>query len=124
MTTSKKVMEITRFSKSIFYRVACDCMSNKCDLTVELEKDDQTIWLNMYKHFSPSAYYGRDWDHFDFIRVFWNKIKMCFKILFLGYIEIEETTVFQDEEHIQAFIQALEEGREYLKKENADTKDN
>jgi hypothetical protein len=111
------------FKDAIFYRVACDCGDERCDLTLTLELDEHgIIFLNIYKKLRASSYWGNYWNHFDFIRVFWNKIKMTFKIWTQGYIEVEESTVFQNEDHIENFIKALEEGIVYL--QNAHSKNN
>lgn len=36
-------------------------------------------------------------------------------MLFKGYIEVEESFILRGEEHIDSFIEALEEGKQYLK---------
>lgn len=107
-----KVMKTDQFEKSVFYRVACACSDPNHDLTLELEKDDfPYISLNIFGKIRTSIYYG---DHNWFGRQ-WRRIKLSMKLLFTGYIEMQEDFLMMDNGHIDSFIKALEEGREYLK---------
>ena len=108
-------MKLGDFIDSTYYRVSCDCQSEECDLTLELQIYGQLIFLNMYKNLKASSHWGGYWNHFDFIRVWKNKIKMIWSILMKGYIEVNESTVLRGEEHIRSFIEALEEGIIYVK---------
>jgi hypothetical protein len=112
-----RVMRTNEFLDSIFYRVCCDCGDPDCDLTLEFEydKDINYVTLNIYKNLRASAHWGDYWDHFDFIRIWWNKIKMIWIILTKGYIEVCEETMLKDIEHIDNFIKALEEGKRRVK---------
>jgi hypothetical protein len=105
-------------NKSVFYRIACDCTSPECDLTLELEKDPDGdfIYLNLYKKLRANAYWGysTDWEPFEWLRVLMNKIRMCCHIIFNGYIEVSEGFVIRGEDQINAFEEALFEGLEYL----------
>lgn len=111
-----RVMKINEFSDTVYYRVACDCASEECDLTLDMSWDKEVgyIYLEIYKNLIASSYYGRLWKHFDFIRVWRNKIKMIKKIIFDGYIEIQGDTLFKDVEHIENFINALEQGKQFI----------
>lgn len=101
------------FKDSVYYRVSCDCGEPRCDLVIDFEYDKKFNYINLtiYKNLLASAHWGCCWKHFDFIRVFWNKIKMMFTILFKGYIEVCEGTLLKDVEHIDNFIKALQEGK-------------
>lgn len=116
--TSFRVMKLHEFEKSVFYRVACDCGAKDCDLSLIIEYDEELnyISLNMYKNLHASAHWNYGWKYFDFIRVWQNKIKMIKDILCKGYIEVQEEFLIKDENHINEFIEALEEGKEYIKK--------
>jgi hypothetical protein len=109
-----RVMRTNEFGDAVYYRVCCDCGDEDCDLTLEFEYDKNInyVTLTIYKNLHASAHWGCCWNHFDFIRVFWNKIKLMSSILFKGYIEVCEGTLLKDPEHIDNFIKALEEGRE------------
>jgi hypothetical protein len=108
-----RVMRIHEFGDAIYYRIACDCGEPNCDLTIEFEYDKDLNHVNLiiYKNLRASAHWGGYWNHFDFIRVFWNKIKMMWAILTRGYIEVCEGTLLTDFEHIDNFIKALQEGK-------------
>jgi len=113
---SYRTMKTHEFDDAVFYRVACQCGDQKCDLVLEIEydKECESINLNMSKLLAASAHWGRDWDYFDFIRVWGNKVKLCLKIIFKGYIEVSETTMIQGEEHINGFISALQQGKKFI----------
>lgn len=113
-----RIMKLYAFDKSIWYRVACMCGSEYCDLTLELEDSGHgQIHLNMYKQLRASAHWGftGKWGWFDFLRVFTNKIRMCFVIMFKGSIEVSESLIINDPKHLDEFVEALKDGQEYLK---------
>lgn len=104
---------------SVFYRVACNCTDQGCDMVLEIEQDEgHAIYLNIYKHLKASAHWGytSEWEPFDFVRVFIKKIRMCCQIMFKGYIEVSEAFIMKDEEHIESFREALLEGINYIKR--------
>ena len=110
-----RVMELDKYENAVFYRVACDCTCNDCDLTIELEddKDFNQIMLNMFKNLVWSSYWGdRNW----FQRLH-RRISGALKILFIGRIKVEETFIFQGREHIASFLKAMEEGMNKMEKE-------
>lgn len=113
---SLRVMKLDEFADSIYFRVACQCGEQNCDLILDLDydKDFNAINLHMYKNLAASAHWGMDWDHFDFIRVLWNKIKMCWTLITKGYIQVSEETMIQGEEHIDNFIKALQQGKKFI----------
>ena len=113
---SLRVMKLEQFATSIYYRVACQCGEQRCDLVLEMEYDKEleSIDIRMHKKLFASAHWGIDWDYFDFIRVSWNKIKMCWTIITQGYIEVTEETMIQGEEHIDNFIAALQQGKKFI----------
>lgn len=112
--TEKRIMKLYEFGDSVYYRAACSCGDSKCDLTLELEKekDIDMIFLNMYKN----LYWSSHWKSDNFFKNKWIRIKAAFRMLFTGYIKIEETFMFKGDEQIDAFLDTLKEGREYLNK--------
>ena len=114
------LMKFEYLKDSIFYRLACDCTSQDCDLTIELEKDPRfgMVFLNMYKKLRASAHWGEFWDHCDFIRVFINKMKLCWCIMIHGFVEVSEGFVIKEPEHFDQFIAALIEGKQLLHQKN------
>ena len=99
-------------SVNLYYRAACSCGDEGCDLTLELEKDKECsmIFLNMYKN----LYWSSHWKSDNFFKNKWIRIKAALKMLFTGYVKIEESFIFKGDEQIDAFLNALKEGREYL----------
>ena len=109
-----RIMKTHEFDDSILYRASCDCGSPECDLTLELEKDKDfdMIFLNIYKKLIWSAYWK---DNDKWYKNLWLRLKYAIKILFTGYIEVEESFVLQGTEQIESFTNALNEGIEKLK---------
>ena len=106
-------MKTAEYDNSIFYRVACSCGDDEHDLTIEFERDPKCpdmIFLNFYKDLAWSSY----WGDTNFFSRLWRKLKTSLRILFVGYIEIEESFIIEGENHIDSFIKALEEGKEYI----------
>jgi len=103
----------------VYYRVACDCAHPECDLELSIERDVDYpgVYCVMTKKLRASAYNysepcSNDW--LDFIRVFKNKIVLCFKIMFTGRIEVSETLILRSEKQISNFVSALNEGLSFL----------
>ncbi|MGB2828408.1 MAG: hypothetical protein WBC50_09490 [Dehalococcoidales bacterium] len=108
--TTYKVMETGKYDDAIFYRVDCACSSDRCGLHMELsyEKDINELSLYLYKNLSFRSYNSSR------IVSAWLRIKGALKILFTGYIEVNEDLLIEGGEHIDNFIKALEEGREKM----------
>lgn len=116
---SKNVMKTDEFDDSIYYRAACSCGSNKHDVTIEFEIDKgvpSMLFLNFYKNIAwcPS------WSNLNLFQRIGSRIACSLKMLFTGYIELEESFIIQGEDDINAFIEALEEGKKYLKNEKCE----
>jgi hypothetical protein len=106
-------MTLHEFEKSIFYRAACECGSEDCDLTLELEKDSDIhqITLALYKDLYWAAYWH---DDDKWYKNLWLRIKAALRILFIGRIKVEESFLFGSREQIEDFIKALESGMEII----------
>lgn len=110
---SNKVMKLDEFKDSVYYRVACGCGSDEHGTTIEVEYDKDLpgmVFVNFYKRLVWSSH----WGNYNIAERFWKRIKGALKILFLGYIEVEESLILRDKEHIDGFIEALEEGKQYI----------
>ena len=119
MGISNKVMKLGEYDLSdqysVWYRIACGCMYEEHDCTITIKQDfewRQDIDLVFYKKVSWADYHGRN-D--NFISRWVSRIKCSLKVLFTGYIELEEDFLIHGEEHIDNFIQALEEGKQKIK---------
>lgn len=126
--------------RSVMYRAACNCTSSECDIVIDLEYDpmtktvDLTFFKDVYFFDGPQ----RDvlWDEkvikklrnegfktaFDtfiengilyHIRNFWYRFRKAVRLVLTGYLEMNESFLFQGEEQIDTFIQALQQGKEY-----------
>jgi len=112
--TSYRVMKTHDFGDSIFYEVTCGCTDSDHSATLILEcseNDPAILTLTLYQkvRWCDFYYYGDKW----FGR-FISRIKMCCKMLFKGWIELEGSMLFMDEEHIDGFIEALKEGKKKI----------
>ena len=95
---------------SVWYKVNCACGAGECDSTIEIsfDKDFGHIDVEFYKTIMWGAYYQKKW----WWQRGWLRIKMALKILFKGYTEHEGSFMIEGIDHLNAFITALEEGRE------------
>lgn len=107
MVITKQVMLMKDFGDSVFYKVDCGCGCDDGMLTIELEYEDDMFFMNFYKKIAWNAEWKTKW----FGQRIWKRIKVAFKVLFTGYFELEESFIFDDEEHVNNFILAIAEGR-------------
>lgn len=56
------------------------------------------------------------WGSPPFYERWWARIKASLRILFTGYIELNADFMIQDVDHLEAFIEALEEGKQKMLK--------
>lgn len=129
MSISYRVMKTHEFKNSVYYRIACDCTDEEHDLTLELDWDDGILTLHFFGNLEVSKW-GAYYNWFE--RQWW-KIKKTFDLWFNGYFEVNYEMMILDEEHLDSFIEALQEGKdkfgtfkkwlEEKEKENAKSKD-
>ena len=117
--TTNKVMKVHEANDWIVYRLACDDGDPEHDMTFEIEYDKKLnmIFFNFYKRLAWCAY----WQTEHWYESLWKKIKCALRILFTGYIEVEESMIINEPEHMANFILALNEGKELLEKKNCST---
>jgi len=111
---SNNVMELNDYGDMVFYRVACACGSNDCDCDISLEYDKNIKTISMI--FYKNLYWNDNYSHKMFITRWLSRLKVSLKILFTGYIKVNEEFLIQSEKHIDDFITALQEGKEKIKK--------
>ena len=107
--TAYKIMSTGEGKGFVFYKADCACSADDHIMWLCLEYDEEIstmIDLTLYSKLRCSSFWGNK----DRLQGFWFKIKTCLKLLFTGYLEVEETFIFQGEKHIREFINALEEG--------------
>lgn len=102
------------------YKVSCG--TGEHSLYMEFEYDENIpnyLWLNFHKKIGWSCYWStKGW--FQSLR---KRFSGSLTLFFKGYIELEETFTLDGIEHIDAFIDALQEGKNriltYYKKEKS-----
>lgn len=105
---STRVCEIIECDNLIMYKAHCSCSSDDHTHTLELEysEDLEMVCLNIY-HMSRTNYWTKS---------VWHRFKVACRVLFSGYIEYSSEFLFDNEKQIDAYINALQQGRERLKK--------
>lgn len=113
---SNRVMKQDEYGHAVWYRVACDCGSKDCDLSLELEYDKELamVFLNMYKDLHWSSHWVDRDEPGWWWKSKWLRLKTALRILFIGYIKVEECLIIGGDGHIEAFIGALQEGQRKL----------
>jgi len=109
------VMKIGEFDDAILYRVACDCAGHEHDVTIEIEKDDDTGYVFLTFHKNILWCWWVNNGVIGWLENKWRRFKAAMKLMFTGWIELEESFLLKDPEHIQNFIDALREGLEKVK---------
>jgi len=105
---SNNVMVQDEGKDYIFYKASCACGSDDCNQTLELgfrdfkEADLKEIELNLYGRLGQY--------HLNF----WERVKIAFKVLTNGYVELQSDFVFRGEKAIADYIKALEDGLEKI----------
>jgi len=97
------------FDDSLWYVVRCDCGRKECAADIEIEVDKYGIMiLSFYKKLFYDCWSDSIWAKFK------HRVKGILKLIFNGYLEVEESLVISDVKHIDAFIDALFEARNHL----------
>jgi len=109
-----RIMETNNFGDAIFYRAACHCTDEKCDLHLELEIDNELhmILMNIYKDLWFEEYWGTN----NWFEEKWKRIKGALRLLFVGRLKISDTFIFGDVTQIRNFLDVLHGGMEQLEK--------
>lgn len=109
---------IHKFDKSLYYSVTCDCGTPDCGAIIEIEVDEEFGLIEIYFHKNIKYDY---WTYSDpgflnFIKRHLHRWKGAIKLIFTGEITLQDSFVLIDIEHINNFIEALQEGRDYCLK--------
>lgn len=106
--------------KSIWYKIDCDCGSDEHATTIEMEYDKSMniLSIHFYKEVSYSAWsFWKDDDFFgkvkDAYRIIIRRIKGSIKVLFTGHLPMSDEFILINEQHINDFIEALQEAKQY-----------
>ena len=110
-----RVMKTNEFENAVYYEIACSCGDNRHNIQISFEKDPDLpdyISLIIYKDLDWTDYWGEE----NIFKRLLCRIKAALRILFTGHIEVEGECILQGEEHINSFINALEEGKNKFNK--------
>ncbi len=109
MNIKKGIMKVSETDISVTYRVMCDSETKKHDTTIDFEYDKELnmIYINFYKDLMWSSHMGDG----NFFTRGYRRIKCSLRVLFKGYIEVQESFIIRDIDHINNFIELLQEGR-------------
>jgi hypothetical protein len=116
-------MKLMDLEDWVYYRANCGCGSDECGLTLELEYDPDLndVTLNIYQKMIYCSWWGvNSTARFYWFKDMWHRIKGALKLLFTGRIQLEESFLFKGDDHVDAFITAIQEGREKVKKAAAE----
>ncbi len=90
------------------YRIACSCGEPSHDCVIVFDLEDGIMQMHFYKKLIWTPWYRDNW-----FKKIWERIKTATRILFTGWIEMEdELTV--DVNYIPDIIKVFEESRDQL----------
>jgi hypothetical protein len=119
---STGISKMHKHENSISYVLSCHCASPDCAAIIDMEFDKEyggIISITFYKEFYffyPTTYTDEILEKIkNWWKGIWWRISSAFKILFIGHIQISSDMTIDPEEHIDDFIKALQEGRDYCK---------
>ena len=96
----------------IMWTTTCQCMSHNLVVEIEYDKEFDIAMFNFYHDVGWS-------DREDnWFKGLWERIKASSKILFTGYLSLNESFMFRDKQHIEDFQKALSLSIEKINKNN------
>ncbi len=109
---SFRIMKTNEYGDATFYRASCHCTDPECDIALELEivPDFDHINLNFYEDMIYASY----WNSSNWFSDKWIRIKGAVRLLLTGKIKLENSFVFEGQQHIEAFLEALTDGLKEL----------
>jgi len=72
--------------------------------------------LNGSQRFSDVIRYLFENTIEHYLKNFWYRLKKATRLIFTGYLKMNEDFILMDEDHINNFIKVLEEGRDHIKR--------
>jgi hypothetical protein len=126
--TSWGVMKEREYKNSVWYRLACNCQDPEDDahIEIEIDKDVQMMTLTFgrrFRIFYNSSYTDEVFEKIkNWVRSMKWRLSLVIKMLFTGYIKIDSELIILDVKHIDSYIKALQEGRDYCFKRAEENK--
>ena len=94
----------------ISFKTECDCFAH--DLKVTFEKDSFGFYnLRM----NDNIFFEEDFSGGTFKRIY-SRIKLSLTVLFRGYIEFDYEFVFKGKEHVEEFLDYMNEAYKEIRK--------
>jgi hypothetical protein len=111
----KGILLLNKSKYGIMYKVDCDCGSNECQATISIEYDKELglITLTFYKNLHFNSWIYSEPGFINYIKKILYRWKTALKIIFTGWLSLESELILIDIDHINNFIEALQEGRDY-----------
>lgn len=123
--TSTRISKTAEGKDYIYFRASCSCGNDRDSHVIKISDDLDNLGI------IEMSFYSTQWDCIWFnnpdrdketFRNFWWRLKRrvvnSFKLLFFGYYETEVDFMFQGEEQIKDYINALQEGLNKIKSHN------
>lgn len=105
---ANKVMNVGKWENgSSIWKIGCDCGDDDCTATIEMEVDNGVFLMYFFKKLHVMTEY-------HWYKAMKMRFKIAFSVLFKGWVELHSEMVITEQSHIDAFIEALKEGRNRL----------
>ena len=111
----KGVNLLHQFDKCLYYNIECDCGNKSCGTTMTVECDTEfgLIELHFYKDVQFDHWVYSEPGIINYFKRLAYRWKKIIKLIFTGTISLESDFVLIDIDHINNFIEAMQEGRDY-----------
>jgi hypothetical protein len=107
MICPNNIEQIRNDSQSAIYKTSCHCNDSEHDLTIWIDKPDDIFETTIF--FNVCGPYPYTWKGETWLKRLWKRIYWSLRILFTGHAVFQEAFIFRDKNHVQDFIDALQE---------------
>ncbi|MFA5732023.1 MAG: hypothetical protein WC934_08465 [Acidithiobacillus sp.] len=120
MIQIKQVQRTGKWPDSIWYNTKCYCEDNEIDLHFQYDNNIEMVTIYFVSTHMPYYINVRKEKNviINFIKTFYERLKCAIKIIQGDPIKFDEEFIFRDIDHVKDFITALQEGIEYMKKQD------
>jgi len=109
----KGVAMISEYDDFIYFRTMCGCSACEHDQNVQLSISEEGILdLTIYSNYEHvvDCQYDSPW-----YMEYWRRIKSSMQLLFTGYLSMNAGLTFDDADHLECYIDGLQDGLDKLK---------
>ena len=110
---TKGVMKTMEYENMVMYRAMCACSANEHDVTMSFEYDKELNEVELHFFKTISWYHG--WNEKWYEKI-WRRIKCSSRLLFTGWIDLEDDFLIQDVEVLDNIITAMIDGRVMIRR--------